>query len=308
MNCEKVPLRNFFILVVKNEVQFGIILFRGDAMKFKKVYIEITNVCNLSCSFCTLNKRTCGFMQEEQLNRILQEVKPYTKYLYFHVLGEPLLHPQFFKFIELAKEQGFYVNITTNGTLLKKRVHALEEHSPRQINVSLHNFKEQDGIDTQVYIKEIVESAKILAQKSYISLRLWSMKEQAFDAETLQVIKELQTYFPFDLNELIEKKKVTLQKNIFLHVEEVFAWPTLQTSQKSDGTCYGMRQQMAILVDGSVSACCLDGDGVMNFGNIYHEPLATILTSPRVEALIKGFEQRKCSEELCRKCTFKTRF
>ena len=60
---------------------------------FKKIYIEITNNCNLNCSFCIGNKRDKKFIAVEQFKVLLDKLDGFTKYLYFHVMGEPLLHP-----------------------------------------------------------------------------------------------------------------------------------------------------------------------------------------------------------------------
>ncbi|MBQ9267446.1 MAG: radical SAM protein, partial [Clostridia bacterium] len=105
-------------------------------MRFKRVYIEITNVCNLKCEFCLPHHRENKFMTFEEFDTILQKIKPYTKYIYLHVKGEPLMHPEVDKFIEYAYENGFYVNLTTNGTLLEK--HLSITKNLRQINISLH--------------------------------------------------------------------------------------------------------------------------------------------------------------------------
>jgi len=60
---------------------------------FKKIYLEVTNNCNLDCSFCIGNKRNKKFISKEEFKIILDKVEGYTNYLYFHVMGEPLLHP-----------------------------------------------------------------------------------------------------------------------------------------------------------------------------------------------------------------------
>mgnify|MGYP003310530992 CR=1 FL=1 len=93
--------------------------------KFKKVYVEITNICNLNCSFCNNNKREKKFMNVSDFSHIIDEVKKYTDYIYLHVKGEPLLHPLFKDFIHVASEKGFLINITTNGTLLLKNLDIL---------------------------------------------------------------------------------------------------------------------------------------------------------------------------------------
>ena len=69
---------------------------------YKKIYVEITNACNLSCDFCIKNKRKLKFMSEDEFKIILEKIKNHTEYLYFHVLGEPLMHPKINEFINLA--------------------------------------------------------------------------------------------------------------------------------------------------------------------------------------------------------------
>ena len=87
-------------------------------MRFAKVYLEITNVCNRSCSFCPKTARPAKFMPEKDFTAILDRLRGWTEYLYFHLMGEPLLHPALPRYLELARERGFRVILTTNGTLL----------------------------------------------------------------------------------------------------------------------------------------------------------------------------------------------
>ena len=90
-------------------------------MRFRKVYLEISNICNLSCRFCPGTKRPKKALSEEEFSVLLPQIRPYTDYLYFHLMGEPLLHKQLARFLELAGSHGFKVILTTNGTLLKKQ-------------------------------------------------------------------------------------------------------------------------------------------------------------------------------------------
>ncbi|MGL5977725.1 MAG: radical SAM/SPASM domain-containing protein [Erysipelotrichaceae bacterium] len=277
-------------------------------MRFKKIYIEITNSCNLSCSFCAINNRPVHFMEEFEFIQILDEIAPFTKYIYLHVLGEPLLHPKLARFLVLAHERGFFVNLTTNGTLLVRCLDVLLEHPVRQINVSLHNFKEQDGIVMEDYLADIIACAKALSATTYISLRLWCANQGVFDDTTLELVETLATYFPEATKLFGEKSSVTLVPRIFLHREEVFVWPSMQHQRAGEGRCLGMVDQLAILSSGQVTACCLDGHGVMDFGNIFTQSLTSILSTKRVQALLEGFSRRTCSEGLCQRCTFKHRF
>ena len=120
-------------------------------MMYKKVYVEITNSCNLKCPFCLGNKREIKFMKEEEFRLILAKLKGYTNYLYFHLLGEPLLHPKINEYINLASLNNYLVNITTNGYYIDR---VKDNKNIRQINISLHSFDEK-RIDLDTYLNNI---------------------------------------------------------------------------------------------------------------------------------------------------------
>ena len=84
----------------------------------KRVYIEITNICNLSCAFCPGTRRDGAFMAPADFARVLRRLKGVTEHIYLHVMGEPLLHPELPALLALAAEGRFNVYVTTNGTLL----------------------------------------------------------------------------------------------------------------------------------------------------------------------------------------------
>ena len=107
-------------------------------MRFKKIYIEITNACNLNCSFCIKNKRKINYITLENYKFIINKIKPYTKEIYLHILGEPLLHPNINEFIEYAQNQDLLVNITTNGYLITN----LNTNKIHRLNISLHSYNE----------------------------------------------------------------------------------------------------------------------------------------------------------------------
>lgn len=288
--------------------------------KFKKFYIEITNVCNLSCSFCPQTKRSPEIMKFDVFNKILDEVKPYTDYLYFHVKGEPLLHPEIDKFLDISYEKGFMVNITTNGTLISKaKDKILMKPALRQVNFSLHSFDgNQSHNNKEEYIKEIISFAKEAADKTnvFIALRLWNLDrdnatnlQKRRNSQILQIIQK-----EFNLDYKIEEKVIPgsgikIMERIYLNQDIEFKWPDLKEEEdEGKGFCYGLRNQAAILVDGTVVPCCLDGEGIINLGNINKAHFSQIIESTRARDIINGFSNRKAVEELCRKCGYRKKF
>ena len=86
---------------------------------YNKVYVEITNICNMNCSFCHGHSRKPGMMSEENFARILSQLSEKTKYIYYHLMGEPLLHPDLPRFITMAKQAGFkQVIIAETGCMI----------------------------------------------------------------------------------------------------------------------------------------------------------------------------------------------
>ena len=140
---------------------------------YKKVYVEITNRCNLNCNFCVKNKRVKQLMTVQEFLIILNKLKPFTKYLYMHVLGEPLLHPQINDFINLAFTNNFYVNITTNGYLIKK---IINNDNIRQLNISLHSFDRQYNKSLNAYLNDIFEVLYKLNYNTYVLVLFVELK------------------------------------------------------------------------------------------------------------------------------------
>ena len=252
--------------------------------KFKKIYIEITNICNLNCSFCPQDNVDKKEMSPEEFEQIIKKIDKYTDYIYLHVKGEPLLHSKLNEIIEIAFKYNKKINITTNGVLLKQKKEYLT--NIREINISLQSL-----INTN-YLEDIFETAETLSKNTFIEYRLWI--ENQYSKEILnKIYKRYNT---------LENK---LAKNIYFTKDKPFIWPNLSNEViRKSGTCYGTRHHIAILVNGTVVPCCLDSKGIINLGNIFNTSLEGILESTRYKNIKNNFENNKLSEELCTKCGF----
>ncbi|MGL4865531.1 radical SAM/SPASM domain-containing protein [Cetobacterium sp.] len=284
---------------------------------FKKVYIEISNICNLKCSFCPTTKRKAEYMSVERFTNILKEIKGYTQHIYLHVKGEPLFHPNLNEILEVARAEGFFVNITTNGTLIKKRMDLLlGELAPRQINFSLHSFDgDLESIDYNDYLQNILSFVErsLEKDKTYLSLRLWNFNKD--DSESLQqkgnnyILKKIEDKFELDYkiaNLITPGKGLKIKNKLYINSDLEFQWPDMNnTYNEEKGFCYGLRNQIGILVDGTVIPCCLDGEGVINLGNIFEKGFKNIVESERAKNIYSGFSNHRAVEELCKKCSFK---
>lgn len=271
--------------------------------RYKKVYIEITNCCNLKCSFCSPVKKPQKFMSIEEFDQILKKVSKVTNVIYLHVKGEPLLHPNLIEFLHLAEQYHLQVNITTNGTLFTKIVDKLNDcNALHKINFSLHC--EQNN---PKYEEEIFKSVEKLSNDVIVIYRLWTLKNNELDEKSTKTVAKLKEYYNLS-TETMEKlktdKNIKISSTIYVDKDNEFDWPEI-TTNKSCGYCHALKTQIAILVDGTVVPCCLDSNGIIELGNIFNDSLEIIQTRKRYQKLKQSFRDRKPSEELCKSCTFK---
>lgn len=257
----------------------------------KRVYVEITNNCNLNCSFCIHNKRKPKFMSKEEFMIVLKKLQGITNYLYFHVLGEPLVHPRINEFINLAIDNGFNVNITTNGYLIKN---IIDSKRIRQLNISLHSFNECNGKTLSKYMSDIFEVEDKLSENTYINYRLWVGSNK-------KIIELLEEKYKCKIN-----GSMKLKENVFIDFDEEFIWPDLENNlDKQTGKCLGLIDHFGILVDGTIIPCCLDSKGIINLGNIFVDDIDKVLNSKRANLLRENNKMGNRCENLCKHCGFR---
>ena len=284
-------------------------------MLFKRVYLEIGNICNLRCAFCSPPVRPRRQMTEEEFRSAVEQLRPYTDYLYLHIKGEPLCHPQLERFLEICTELNYQVNITTNATLLDKKGDLLLGSSAvRQVNLSLHSFSAHDGIDQGAYLDNALDFAIEMSKRGrFTVLRFWNLDgDREAAAGTREILRRIKAAFPGH-DELEEQmathRSVCLDKGIFVSFEEEFVWPDLSHPLLPEsGFCHGLRQMLGVLADGTVVPCCLDADGQAPLGNLFDEPLDDILARDPFLSARKGFFNRKVLLDLCRHCSYRLRF
>ena len=275
--------------------------------RFRKIYLEISNICNLKCSFCPGTNRPKHAMTEQEFASLLPKLQPWTDFLYFHIMGEPLCHPHLFRFLELAGEAGFRVILTTNGTNLAKHGDALCNYPAlHKVNISLHAFEANDfALSFDEYLQGCFAFGKKAENKVLISYRLWN--NGGADTKNQQILNTLRTYFPEPWVD--EGRGIRIGQRVYLEHGDKFDWPDLSAPLQSDHVfCYGMRDHIGVLCDGTVVPCCLDHDGDIALGNLFASDLSEILDTPRAMALYDGFTTGNAPEELCRRCGYATRF
>ncbi len=270
----------------------------------RKAFFEITNACNLSCSFCHGTKRKIRYLTEDEFRRGAEQLRGFADYLYFHLMGEPLLHPKLGRFLSIAEELGFRVILTTNGTLLSERRSVLlQARALHKVSISLHCYEVNSmGISLEDYLDQCYGFCRDAAHDGIISvMRLWNIGGE--DGLNRDILRRMHEYFDGEWKEIYSGYK--LEDKVFLEWGERFDWPDMEGEYiGEEHSCYGLRDQVGILSDGRVVPCCLDADGAITLGNIFDSDLCDILDTPRAKALKRSFEKRCVTEELCRRCGY----
>ncbi len=284
---------------------------------FKKVYIEISNVCNLRCSFCPETGRDKKFMDLDLFEKVIREAAPLTEEVCFHVFGEPLLHPQFDSCVALCHNRGVPINLTTNGILLnQRRTEVFLNPAFKQINFSLQSFEANfPGRDNSAYLQNIFEFTERAFRERpdlYINYRLWNSGEPGAQESNERLVQEIKQALRVDFEKRADvrwKKSVKLKGRVYLHFDSRFQWPDPNHPVRSTrGFCYGLSSHIGVLADGTVVPCCLDKDGIISLGHCGSRNLMEIVQSSRAQSILDGFNRGMLVEDLCRKCTFISRF
>ena len=285
---------------------------------FDKIYIELSNICNLQCHFCPEVIRDKKLMTPADFKKFAVQAKPLTRQICLHLMGEPLAHPNFSEIMDIADELDLKIFFTTNGTLLKKHHEKLLRwRSLEQINFSVHSFfANPNKISLEDYLKPILSfcnQALEIKANFFINLRLWNLeKTNIQNDQNIQVLNLLNLHFQTFLTDQIDvklnKSKKILNK-IYLHFDTEFIWPDLrQPLRPKEGSCYGLRKQLAIHANGDVVPCCLDKESVLKLGNAHLSSLSDIMTSERALKIKTGFERQELVEDLCQRCQYADRF
>jgi radical SAM protein with 4Fe4S-binding SPASM domain len=246
-------------------------------------------------------------MAPELFEDILKKIKNTSSRLYFHVMGEPLMHKDISLFLDLCYKYGYKVSLTTNGTLIDRAYPLISKPALKQVNFSVHSQVNNPDEYLDKIFGFIAEARK---NRVLTCLRLWNHTGETGNNKL--ILQKIRKNFSIGFN--VEDKPtpingIKLAEYVFLNQSLQFNWPDIKSAVIGDkGFCYGLRSHIAILVDGTVVPCCLDAEGTINLGNINDKSLDEIFNLKRAQAIFNGFADKKAVEELCKKCGYRTRF
>ena len=311
--------------------------YQPDPVLLNSIYIEITDACNLNCSFCPCGKqqppvKARTFMGTALFERCIQQAALHAENVYFHILGEPTLHPGFVHYLKALEATSLKLNLTTNGTTIARvGKHMLQSKALRQVNFSTHAYGELNPAHAREHLQDVLDfcqMALVARPDLYINLRLWNAGDfpNAHSQKEWNrfLIEQVTKTFENDQNSVPDlehfcsrHKSFPVKGRLYLHRDSRFEWPKLdekalriQTSDERyvEGTCHALDTHVGILHDGRVVACCLDYEGKITLGNLHEQDLSEILKNPLALSLREGFQKRELRHSLCKSCTFSRRF
>ena len=276
---------------------------------FKRAYVEITNLCNLRCSFCPGTRRPPGRMSPERFRLAARALRGHTRYVYLHVMGEPLLHPELGEILDICAGEDLRACVTTNGTLLPRAGAALLHPAVHKVSISLHSAEGSGAGDLEAYLEGVWAFCRLAEGAGKLcALRLWNIGgADRWNGEILSFLGERTMTAPLAWPQP-RPDSWRLGERLYLERAERFDWPDLNAPERGASFCLALREQIAILWDGTVVPCCLDHEGDIPLGNLFFQSLEEILASPRARALYDGFSARRPREALCRRCGYAERF
>ncbi|WP_181370227.1 radical SAM/SPASM domain-containing protein [Helicobacter pylori] len=276
---------------------------------FKKIYIELSDICGLQCGFCPNPKNIRGVMPLELFEKICKEVAPLTPIITFHVLGDPCKLKNLKHYLNAAKRFSLKVDLVTSGVYLCD-FETLLQDAIYQISISLDaGLDNHNKINQHRYIQKILEFCRYKFEKNsevFLNLRI---QDSTLDKHQNLIKPFLESFECVSLETLKSQGRARLFKKSFLNIQKTFKWPDLNAQnplnqESKTPYCYGLIKQIAILSNGVVVPCCMDTQAHINLGNLNHTPLKDILKSQKAMAIKTHFLKGEALELLCQNCSY----
>ncbi|MCQ2672068.1 SPASM domain-containing protein [Helicobacter pylori] len=276
---------------------------------FKKIYIELSDICGLQCSFCPNPKNIRGVMPLELFEKVCKEVAPLTPIITLHVLGDPCKLKNLNRYLNVAKRFSLKVDLVTSGEYLHD-FEALLQDVIYQISISLDaGLDHHNKLNQHRYIQKILEFCRYKCEKNsevFLNLRI---QDSTLEKHQNLIKPFLESFECISLETLISQGRARLFKKSFLNIQKTFKWPNLNdqnplNQESKIPYCYGLIKQVAILSNGVVVPCCMDTQANINLGNLNHTPLKDILNSQKAIAIKTHFLKGEALELLCKNCSY----
>jgi MoaA/NifB/PqqE/SkfB family radical SAM enzyme len=277
-----------FLLGVGNELSYRLGL--GRAAGLLSANLELTNACNLKCTFCPTGngrmRRAKGVMAPEVFHAALAGAGPLEFVLLFQ-WGESLLHPRFLELALAARAHGARTLLTTNATLLDERRTAMVlDAGIDRVTVSV------DGDEaTHEAVRGVPLERTLAGLRRLVAARDERRSPTAVDVS--MVVSPETEAAAAGFRERFGAEA---------EVDRVQAIPLLTRGRRRTRCREPWRGGLVVLQDGRVTVCCVDHDGELAVGDVKRDRLQDLWNGPALQRLRRDHAAGNLPA-LCAGCT-----
>ncbi|PTD94177.1 hypothetical protein C9439_03780 [archaeon SCG-AAA382B04] len=299
----------------------------------REITIDPINKCNINCKLCPTGKnkegRTKSTMSFSLYKKLISEIGPYVSHIDFHNWGEPLLNPKIFDMIELARDYGIFVKLSTNLNHFNEGIcKKLIENPPDVLMISLFGASQKtvekyhEGSNFTTVIKNMKKVIKKRnnAGKVYPFVQ-WRFLVNKYNEDEIKKAEEIADKIGIDRFE-ISPLRCNMEKELFMDENEQFKdakeWlpkkeefsrynykkEGKKEKHKLEDDCGWLWEKCTINPNGSVSPCCSAWFEKFDFGNVKDKPLKEIWNNEKYQQarqIVSG-DDIKDSELICQIC------
>lgn len=157
-------------------------------------YIELTRKCNLRCKHCLNNSgvEISKALSQEQMIELIKKLADSGLQEVRFTGGEPLLFPKIIEIIKIARDNGLFVSIGTNATLIDENfAKKLKEAGLKKAIVSLDGTEEKhDFIRGKGNYQKTIKAIKLLEQEE-IDVRINSVIMRSNMEDIIKFAKQM---------------------------------------------------------------------------------------------------------------------
>lgn len=279
-----------------------------------RLYIEITNVCNLDCVMCPTGlhvlERDKGHMKWELFTSVIDEMAPHVKTTTLHIWGEPILHPRLIDMVRYARERGINVSISTNATLLtEEKARGLLDAGLSEIYLCL------DGMTAETY-EAIRRKADFEVTKANIErfIELREAFEGAGPRTYVQIIEmeptkeqteEFRRFWDRPGVDRVNVKAFDSWGNQVKEINQLRRDDEDRVSLKNRYHCPLLWYHCHVYFDGTVTCCDRDYGAKYPLGNVVESGgVMAVWNGPKMQELRRKHVERDVKDvPPCRACT-----
>jgi len=286
-----------------------------ELMKYKffkpmpsEIILDISASCNAVCPFCPRvfmdQDRSKGYMSMEMYKFALEEAQRHSiKRLRLYSTAEPTLHPDFSEMIDIAKDMGFYISVSTNASMMHKHMNALLKVDQIQFSIEGWDKESYEFYRQPLKFEKIYENIKnfdqLCAQTEQTPIRqinlLLTRETQIEPFVNLwgSFCDEIHIHFMFPSSvfqdgSIVSKTPLEMEDKLYDF-----------TAKKGIKYCSFLFDIVTVSFDGKISLCCDDFSSSFLLGNI-KEGINTVFYTSELEKIRKQFLTQQLST--CQEC------